>query len=59
VTAGDGLGCSGNKKGELRILRGRDRAKSRITTLDFRKASSGTCLEESSERWSRRGGQES
>ena len=50
VTAGDGPGYSGHKMGDFRILRGRSRAKSRITTLDVRRASSGTCLEEFPER---------
>lgn len=57
MTAGDSLGYSSHKMGEFRILR--SRAKSRISALDFRKASSGTCLEGSPERSPRRGNQES
>lgn len=52
VAAGDGAGYSGNKTRDLKNLRETSNAKSRITTLDFRRAglqSSGTCLEKSSE----------
>ena len=38
VKVGSSLGCSDHKMVEFRILRGRSRAISRITTLDFRRA---------------------
>lgn len=38
VEAGGGLGCSGHEMMESRILRVQNRAKSKITTLDFRRA---------------------
>lgn len=38
VEAGGGLGCSGHEMMESRILRVESRAKSKITTLDFRRA---------------------
>ncbi|GAB0206941.1 hypothetical protein GRJ2_003159700 [Grus japonensis] len=41
VKAGGSLGCSDHEMVEFRILRGRSRAISRITTLDFRRANFG------------------
>ncbi|GAB0206764.1 mitochondrial enolase superfamily member 1 [Grus japonensis] len=41
VKVGGSLGCSDHEMVEFRILRGRSRAVSRITTLDFRRANFG------------------
>ncbi|GAB0175730.1 hypothetical protein GRJ2_000038200 [Grus japonensis] len=41
VKVGSSLGCSDHEMVEFRILRGRSRAISRITTLDFRRATFG------------------
>ena len=38
VEAGGGLGCSGHEMMEFRILRAENRAKSRITALDIKRA---------------------
>ncbi|GAB0204057.1 hypothetical protein GRJ2_002871300 [Grus japonensis] len=43
VKLGGSLGCSDHEMVEFRILRGRSRAISRITTLDFRRANFGLC----------------
>ena len=41
VRVGGSLGCSDHEMVEFRLLRGRSRATSRITTLDFRRANFG------------------